>query len=165
MNEEMPSSCSICLIPKALLSCGLCQCSLCKKCACILPEDSFSFLKLIPANLSHKVYCTPCFNQHVEAELAAYQETLLRAREIQIYDKTQGKETRLLKRKAEAFVVSNCLDREEALLRLAFFAVQGNYNTLIDVEVTSQKVKMDGYQTSRWQGRGIPIAIPIPLTS
>jgi hypothetical protein len=51
------------------------------------------------------------------------------------------------------------VDRDEALLRLAFFAAQGNYNSLVDVELTSEKVRNGGYQTLKWRGVGVPVHV------
>jgi hypothetical protein len=63
----------------------------------------------------------------------------------------------MFRRSATVLKVEGCADREEALLRLAFLAVKANYNMLLDVDLTAEKVRNAGYQTSRWQAKGIPV--------
>ncbi|MNY17090.1 hypothetical protein D3C86_1503880 [compost metagenome] len=153
------SSCSICHKPKANLECGACHSTICKKCAQFLDEDSFSFLPKVPAELSHTIYCYPCYDKTVAPELQSYEETIERAKHIQVYFNDQGKETRLLKRLEETVHVRECADKEETLLRLAFFAARLNYNGIIDVSITSSKVRSGAYQTLKWTGSGIPAYI------
>jgi hypothetical protein len=150
------SSCSICHGTKAKLECGCCQSTICKKCAQFLDEDSFSFLPEVPAELKHTVYCYPCYDATVAPALADYQETIERAKQIQVYFDNQGKETRLLKRLEEPVHVKECADKDETLLRLAFFAARLNYNGIIDVSVVSTKIRSGAYQTQVWNGSGIP---------
>jgi hypothetical protein len=42
---------------------------------------------------------------------------------------------------------------------LAFLAVRAGYNTIVDVETSSEKVDLGGYQTSKWKGRGLPVKL------
>jgi len=132
---------------------------LCKGCAQFVDEESFSFLKSIPAELGHSVYCGPCFDQQVAPEMAKYQEILDRAKDILVYEKTQGKETRYIKRLADPVLVADCADHDETILRLAFFAAKENYNALVDVDLRSKKVKVGGYQTTIWSGSGVPAQV------
>lgn len=153
------SNCSTCRKPKALLECGICKDSVCKNCAQFLDENSFSFMDHVPAELSHGVYCTPCFDAKVAPELLTYNELMERAKEIHVFEKDQGKETRFFRRMEKAYKVDHCADREEALLRLAFFAAQRGFNTLVDVHITSTKVRNGTYQTQVWQGTGVPTTV------
>lgn len=73
--------------------------------------------------------------------------------------KSQSKATFFLKRKAPPYHVENCEDKEEVLLRMSFFAVQDNYNTLIDVEMKSSKIIVGSHKKAMWAGSGIPISI------
>lgn len=116
-------------------------------------------MKEIPEELTHSTYCIPCFDEKVAAPLAAYNESLAQAKSILIFDKTQGKETRFIKRKERPVKVMNCLDEEEAMMRLAFLAVEMGYNGVVDVNITSEKVRVGGYQTLKWSGTGIPTEI------
>lgn len=153
------SSCGSCGKSKSLLACGLCGDAVCKSCANFVEAESFSFYAQIPAELSHGVYCQSCFHATVMPAQEAYRELLERAREINVFLKNQGKETRLLKRVEKPVKVENCADREEAVLRLAFFAAQLGYNGLLDVELTSVKVREGSYQYLLWSGRGVPAAV------
>ncbi|AFY03217.1 hypothetical protein [Bdellovibrio bacteriovorus] len=110
----------------------------------------------VPELLSHGAYCTPCFDFKVMPEVEAYDADLEAARNIAVFFKDQSKETRNFKRTEKAFKVVDCEDREETLLRLAFFAVQAKFNAIIDVEITSRKVRTGAYQTHLWSGSAIP---------
>lgn len=148
--------CITCQKSKALLKCGLCQDDVCKYCAQILPEEGFSFLAKIPEDLQHTIYCGPCFDQKVASHWENYQATLEKAKNIIVYLAKQGKETRLIKRTEDPVKVTDCKDHDETLLRLAFFAVQANFNALVDVELKSVKVRINNYQTLHWSGVGTP---------
>lgn len=121
-----------------------------------MDEDTFSFLKKTPAELSHTIYCPACFDQHVAPALVEYQQSMEAAKEIAIFFDNQGKETRLIKRLEEPYKVENCQDRNETILRLAFWAAQNGFNCLVDVAITSSKTKSGSYTTQVWQGSGIP---------
>jgi hypothetical protein len=82
-----------------------------------------------------------------------------RAKHVQVYYNDQGKETRLLKRLEETVHVPECDDKEETIMRLAFFAANLNYDGIIDVDLTSSKVRSGAYQTLKWKGSGIPTYI------
>ena len=155
---ETPA-CSSCQKAKAPLCCGVCQSALCKKCAVFLGEDSLSFRKEITPELAHGTYCGGCFDAKVQSALEVYTETMERAKDVNIFFKTQGKETRFIKRVEKALKVENCEDRAEAILRLAFLAAEHGFNTLIDVEVSSKKIHMGGWQTSSYSVQGVPTSL------
>lgn len=73
-----------------------------------------------------------------------------------VFMKAQFKETRLIKRLEDPISVVACADYDETLLRLAFRAAQLNYNGIIDVDITSKKVRTGNYQTSVFSGTAIP---------
>lgn len=148
--------CSVCQKPKAKLDCGICHSPLCKNCAQFLAEDTFSFLKKIPEVLKQSIYCPPCFTENVEQPLAEYNATMIKAKEILIFTKSQGKETRFIKRLEDPIVLKNFPDHDELLMRMAFKAVQMDYNAIVDVDLTSEKVRTGAYQTQTWTGTGIP---------
>ena len=148
--------CISCQKTKALLKCGLCETDVCKYCAVILPDEGFSFLAQIPDDLKHTIYCSYCFDQKVSTHWDAYKETMEKAKNIDVYLSKQSKETRLVKRLELPVHVTNCKDHDETLLRLAFFAVQAGFNTLVDVDLTSVKVRANNYQTLVWSGVGTP---------
>lgn len=153
------TECISCGKPKAVLSCEVCNEALCKKCDQILEPDTFSFLPKVPEELTHLHYCGSCFDSVVAPELDSYHETMERAKNAFVFFTTQRKETPLIKKAREVLKVSNCLDRDETILRLAFFAAQADFNAIIEVEVSSEKIRNGAYQTSRWNGQGIAAQI------
>lgn len=152
-------ACAICQKPKAPFHCGLCEVALCKSCAQVLADEDFAFLAKRPPELAHGVYCAPCFDSKVAEPLQSYNETLDRAREVNVYTKEQAKETRLLKRTEKPLRVEACADEEETLLRLAFLAAQAGFNSIIDVEINSKKVRDHAYQTTMYTGTAVPIQL------
>lgn len=151
----MSAECISCGKPKAVLNCELCNEPLCKKCDQILPPDTFSFHPEIPENLTHLHYCNNCHDSVVAPELETYSEVMERAKNSFVFFTTQRKETPLLRKSREVLKVENCADRDETILRLAFFAAQEGFNAIVEVEVHSEKVRNGAYQTSRWSGRGM----------
>lgn len=152
-------TCSTCLTAKATLTCGICESQICKACALFLDEDSFSYLSEIPENLNKDVYCNACFQKEVSDALFAYNENVEKAKNVFVYLKEQGKETRLMKRSHPLLRVTNCKDKEEALLRLAFQAVTVDCNAIIDVSLKAEKVRSHAYQTLRWHATAIPTTV------
>ncbi len=148
--------CVSCQTAKTQLRCGSCESPVCKNCAQILDEGTFSFLPQRPKKLIHDIYCNNCFDQHIAADLESYNQTMELAKAVHIFDKTQGKETRLMKRRPEnRVVVENCTDPDEAVLRLAFMAVQSNCNAVVDVDISATKVKDGSYSKRMWRATGI----------
>lgn len=152
----MENTCCVCQKPKATLVCGICKSAVCKYCAQFTQEDSFSFLAKVPEDLTHGTYCGPCFDDKVAPELAKYDDIMDRAKNVAVFFKDQGKETRLIKRGNEVFRVKDCPDRDETLMRLAFFAAQKDFNSLIDVDLVSEKIRNGTYQTQKWSGTAVP---------
>lgn len=150
--------CKTCRKPKANYECGLCHESVCKSCANFL-GDGFSFLKKIPADLSHTVYCSNCFDEKVAAPLEAYNHTMALAKEVIVFSKDQTKQTAHLKRKEDPLVVEDCEDEIETVVRLAFFAAQDNFNCLLDVHVTNKKIIVGSHKKTVFNGTAIPTTI------
>ncbi len=149
-------TCSTCGKPKAALCCELCECVICKKCAQILDEGDFSFLIKRPPELDKTTFCQQCFSEKIATHLETYQEMMERAKTVNVYMHSQGKETRLFKRTAKPIFVNKCPDEAEALLRLAFQAAQQNYDCLVDVRLTPEKIRNGSYQTTLWDATGVP---------
>lgn len=147
--------CVSCGKPKAVLECEMCQEPLCKKCDQLLDPKTFSFLPKIPAELSHMHYCANCFDSTVAPELSTYEETMDRAKNSFVFFTTQRKETPLIRKARTTYQVIDCDDRDETILRLAFFAAQEDYNAIVEVEVNAEKIRKGAYQTSRWSGRAV----------
>jgi len=152
-------TCAICAQPKATLQCGVCSEVICKKCVQRLPENAFAFLKNKPLDLSHQTYCSACFSEKVESALESYNEVLERAKTVYIFYKSQRKDIPLLRRSKVLVSVAENYDRDETILRLAFFAAQQSFNALTEVEVVAEKIRNGSYQTSKWKGSGFPTLI------
>lgn len=110
----------------------------------------------VPSNLVEGWACGGCYEEKVEPEIQNYNSEERRARQMSFFNKNQSKESRLFKRIATPIQVRDCADRDEALLKLAYAAVKLNYNLIVDVELTSEKVRNAGYQTCLWHAKGIP---------
>lgn len=153
--------CLSCSRPKATLNCGLCASAVCKSCALFVDENDFSFLKTIPKELTHSVYCGPCYDEKVAPRRAWYDQTMENAKEVLVFFKDQGKESRAFDRTAPVVEVDDCADRDETVLRLAFLAAQGKFNAIIDVDLNSVKIRNAGYQTMKWKGKAVPTQIDL----
>jgi len=148
--------CSFCQRPKASYHCEVCEAQLCKACAQFLDDDSFSFLATKPHELSFTTYCPPCFDQNVAAPLSRYNETMEKAKDVIAFFKDQGQATRLMKRSEAPVTVTNCPDREETLLRLAFLAAQNGFNSILDVEIIHKKVINGSHKALIFSGSAVP---------
>ncbi len=151
--------CKTCRKPKANYLCGICQEHVCKSCAQFLTDDSFSFLRKIPADLSHTSYCTNCFDEKVAAPLDAYNTTMAAAKELMVFTKDQIKSTAHLKRREELLTVEDCEDEQETIVRLAFFAAEKHFNCLLDVNITHRKIIVGSHKKTIFSGTAIPITI------
>lgn len=150
--------CKTCRKPKANFQCGICQEHVCKSCAQFL-NDSFSFLKKIPADLSHTTYCSNCFDEKVAAPLEAYNTTMEAAKEVMVFTKDQIKSTAHLKRREEPVTVEHCEDEQETIVRLAFFAAEKHFNCLLDVDVSYRKIIVGSHKKTVFSGTAIPTTI------
>lgn len=124
-----------------------------------MEADSFAFSAQLPAELSHAVYCNPCFDSKVSGPLAEYEATLEQAKNVYVFMKSQSKESRLIKRKLPAVKVANCDDHDETVMRLAFAAVKLGCNGIVDVDVTAKKEKDGTYQTTKFYGTALPVKV------
>lgn len=152
-------ACISCQTTKAHLQCGLCAGALCKSCAQFVAEGAFSFLQETPSELDHNAYCMTCYESKVAPALENYAVIMENAKNILVFFKTQGKETRLMKRLHKPVKTENCADRDEVILRLAFQAAELGCNAIINVDLASEKVINGRWQTSIWKGNGIPTQV------
>lgn len=150
------AQCAICSSKKVSHECGLCKCSTCKACTSFLDAESFRYIDVRPANMESMTYCLECYAQKVLPEVQAYEDLMEIAKEISIFDISQTKETRLIKRKEAEIKVEKCVDREEATLKLAYQAAKLGFNSVIDVDLKFKKIVDGRYQTSEISGKGIP---------
>lgn len=113
---------------------------------------------MLPKELQYKGLCANCYHNEASDIIATYNEILERAKSVNVYDMKQTHETYKMNRHEKAVSVSECNDREETLLRLAFLAAQRGFNTLVDVSLQSKKLSQGGtYKKLVWSGKGIPL--------
>ncbi len=155
----MGNTCAFCQKPKVVLECGLCQSSLCKACTQFVEEDYFSFMPYVPEEISHQTYCSGCFDTQIVPAQNEYNQNMERAKDIMVFDKKQGKETRNIKRLEDPVTVTDCADENETILRLAFIAAIKNYNAVVDMEVVSKKIQHGSYKKMVWSGTAIPTQV------
>ena len=147
------SSCKGCHKSKAPLTCTHCEGALCKACAQFTDELTFQFAEAPPAP---GTYCPPCFDEHVGPRMAEYEDVLARAKDVNVFFRTQGKESRFIRRVEKPITVEECDDKDETVLRLAFKAASAGFNALVDVDLSSRKVIHGKWQTSKWKGTAVP---------
>src|SRR5690349_13250801 len=116
------SICSSCRRSKTVSPCEVCHQSVCQDCRQFLDASTFSFLEKIPEDLSHSHYCQACYDLKVEPALTQYQEVMDRAKKVFVFFKTQRRPAPVSRRSKEKIQVNACDDRDETILRLAFFA-------------------------------------------
>lgn len=116
-------------------------------------------MKTIPDELSRGTYCPSCYEQKVLSAKKPYLEMMERAKEVYLFFKKHS--VPLIRRSKNLLSVENCPDRNELLLRLAFFAAEQSFNALVDVKVVSEKVFVNNYQSLIWSGTAFPAQIRV----
>ena len=154
-----PQNCLSCRKPKATLACEVCQEPVCKDCVQFLEASTFSFLKTLPPELGHTYYCSFCYDSKVAPALENYLAIQEKARGVYVFFTTQRKAIPLIRKSKEVVKIAECADRDETVMRLAFFAAEGGYNAIIEVELICEKVRNHAWHTSRWQGTGLPAEV------
>lgn len=157
----MKKTCEVCLTAETPLTCEKCKKPSCKNCSVFMDEDCFEIFELLPEHLKHKTYCPQCYNESIADDLAKYEEILERAKNINTYDISQSSETRLMKRTEKPIQVSNCHDTKEALMHLALKAAEKGFNTLLDVNIKSEKSNEKSYKKKTYSGTAVPINLDV----
>src|SRR5258708_15080760 len=81
MQSTEKQNCHQCQNPSShWFVCPLCSHSVCKNCVAFTPDGAFSYMKTVPAELSHPSYCQTCYAAVISPALKHYRETLLRAK-------------------------------------------------------------------------------------
>ena len=155
------ATCTACRRVRPCVECGLCEDSVCKSCSRFLDASTFSFRSETAPELKHTHYCAPCFETTVEPALEEYSQLLESAKEVYVFFTSQKKQIPLLSKAKHTVKVEQCEDRDETILRLAFFAAEQGYNALIQTEVVAQKVRNEGFQKSAWRGSALPATIDV----
>jgi len=152
-------SCEICLQKKAQLSCGLCIKEICKDCSIDLGTYAFSFMSKVPQELTKEHYCLHCYDTTIQPKKTQYETRLKQAEDIYFLTKAYPGYVRVLKKHTKRVVIKECPDRKEAILRMAFFAVELGFNAIIDADLKSHKTRNGGYQSSYWSSSALPADI------
>ena len=121
-----------------------------------MPDDAFQFMTHKPKEISHNYYCNTCFTNNVGTALATYEEIAERAKGLSVFDVTQGKETRFIRRLEKPMVIESGLDEQDITMRLAYMAAEKNFNALVDLNIKAVKVRDGSYQTMAYSGSAIP---------
>jgi hypothetical protein len=154
------SECVSCKSLKAPLICGVCANHVCKACAHFAGEESVALLESIPAHYSVGAFCQECFDLKIAPEIESYEEILERAKKIDVFYKSQSKESRFIRRTEKPIRVTACDDKDAAVMKLAFLAAKRGFNILVDVETEFTKVHPGGnYKTSICGAVAIPAVI------
>lgn len=155
----MEPLCTGCRSPRVESQCGVCEGAICRKCRIFLSAEEFPHVSGLPPELQHTYYCGACYDDKVAPFKADYEQTLESAKGVDVIYKNSKSVVRVLRRAPETVSVEGARDRDEAILRLAFQAVRAGFHAIVDVEVTSQKIRNEGWQKSAWSGRGVPADI------
>lgn len=153
------NACVVCQKTKSLNACGACGDTVCKSCAQFVDEDTFKYQAHKPASVQHSLYCPVCFDQHVAEAIHHYEDTLNKAYEIAVFEISQSKETRLIKRLEKTIRLENETDRNDAIMKLAFIAAEKNFNSIIDVDIVGKKVRDGSYQTTSYTCSAVPVNV------
>ncbi len=148
--------CSDCQKNETALNCGMCACAVCKSCAQFLEPESFEFAPSVTPEIKHGVFCQTCYGDKVAQPLAEYFDVLETAKNIDVYFKDQSKETRLVRRKEKPVSVAPCDDRDDVVMKLAYFAALGGFDSVVDIDLKSEKVFIGTYSKLVWKGSGVP---------
>lgn len=153
------SNCAICLKPKAPKSCELCEASICKSCQETLPADAFLYQAKRPLALTHSSYCLKCYDEHVAPALSKYEIMSEKAKDVYYLSRAYPGYIRVIQRHTRRVEVTECDDRRETILRMAFVAAELGFNAIIEAEVESFKTRNHAYQSARWKGSALPAKI------
>ncbi len=97
-------------------------------------------------------YCNACFDETVVPALEEYERVLEIAKQIRVIPKTYKMRLMISKKSKELETAGPGPDRDELTLRMGFKAALQGYNSLIQAEFTSEKLRNHAYQTSQWRG-------------
>ena len=152
-------TCIGCGATKKLQNCEYCARPVCKNCSEFLSDDDFSFYPKAPKTIKLGAVCDECFITHVEPEKVIYDELMAKASEVYFLTKNYRGNVRISAKHTKRVSVASCLDRRETIMRLAFFAAQLGFNAILEGELVDKKIRVDGYQSTRWSGSAMPATI------
>lgn len=155
-NLMESNTCDVCLANKTPIHCDRCDCFSCKKCSHFINENIFEFQEFLPEHLRGKAFCPNCYTDHIQEEFAKYEDILERAQNIDVYEKKLSSETRLIPRTEKKIKIEGSAGRKDAILQLAFLAASKGFNTIIDVDLVSRKIRNASHKKLVWDGTAMP---------
>jgi hypothetical protein len=154
------TECLSCRKREGTYRCVACENPVCKPCSETLSDPLFVSLEEIPAELVAGRFCGHCFDQEMAPKIAAYETVMEAAKQVFIFFKTQKKHIPLIRKSKTMVSVAECIDRDETILRLAYYAAKEDYNAVIDVDVSAKKINDGGSnKTATWKGTGYPALV------
>ncbi len=140
---------------------------MCKSCVQFVDNERLSFYNPPADQALTGAYCLTCYEAKAAPAIRDYDAIMEQAKNVNVFFTEQGKETRLIKRSDTKFSISNCTDRDETILRMAFFAVQAGFDTLVDIDLVYEKVRDGSFKLSNWKGTATgakpdPKHLPLP---
>lgn len=133
---------------------------MCKPCSETVSDPLFVSLESIPEELVAGRFCGRCWDTEMAPRIDVYRTVMEAAKQVFIFFTTQKKAIPLVRKSKFPVNVDACADRDETILRLAYFAAKENYNAVIDVDVKAKKVNDGGSNKSAvWKGTGVPALV------
>lgn len=157
----MPNNeCLSCRKRAGAYACVSCEDPVCKPCSETVSDPLFVSLESIPEAQVAGRFCGRCFDSEMGPRLDAYRTTLEAAKQVFIFFTSQKKSIPLIRKSKTLVVVESCADRDETILRLAYFAAKEEYNAVVDVDVSVKKIRAGGStKTADWKGQGYPALV------
>ena len=149
------TECLSCRKRAGTYACVSCEDPVCKPCSETLSDPLFTSLESIPEAQIAGRFCGRCFDAEMAPRIEAYTNTLEAAKQAFIFFTTQKKSIPLIRKSKTQISIESCADRDEIILRLAYYAAKEGYNAVVDVDVTVKKVRAAGStKTADWRGVG-----------
>lgn len=154
------TECLSCRKRPGTYACVGCEDPVCKPCSESLSDPLFTSLENIPTEQIAGRFCGRCFDRDMAPKIEAYQTTLEAAKQVFIFFTTQRKSIPLIRKSKTIIQIESCPDRDEIILRLAYYAAKEEYNAVVDVDVSVKKVRAGGStKTADWRGSGYPALV------
>lgn len=145
-------SCAICNASKAPQTCRACESSICKNCVEFVSDETFEYADYTDANSPVGFYCSSCYTTDIVPKVDEYEEIVGRAREVTVFNTTQTKEARLIKRTDMNLKIDECEDKDVLLMKLAYLAAKAGHDTLVDVDLVYTKKRDGSFKLANWAG-------------
>ena len=145
--------CSVCHLNSSDKTCGYCSSAICKKCShtCSLEMNEWYINK----KEIHHLSCPDCYEQKFIPLEENFDEDMQTAKDSPVWPKTYRGKIPMLNRSQKQFSIQDCADKKLAVLKLAFQAIEGGFNALLEVDVKYTKVRDHGYQKMLYSGTAL----------